>query len=148
MAALTDLHNGCGLALWVDAGEELGDEFDGVLRGGEADALWWRGLAGEPLAGGETVLATDKSVEPFERKREVRAALVVSDGVNLIDDDGADAAQCFARLARGEHQVERLGRGDKDVRRVAQHRRALFSERVAGAYGGSNLCRKIPAFEC
>ena len=51
LAALAYLDDGGGLAVGVDAGEEVGDEFDGVLRGGEADALRWRGEAGEELAG-------------------------------------------------------------------------------------------------
>ena len=38
----------------------------------------------------------------------------------------------LARL-RGEHQVQRLGRRDEDVRRRAAHRRALALRRVAGA---------------
>ena len=41
--------------------------------------------------------------------------------------------------ARGEHQVERLGRRDQDVRRLAQHRRALLLRRVAGADGDREL---------
>jgi hypothetical protein len=49
----------------------------------------------------------------------VGAAFVVGDGVDLVDDDGADAAEVLAGLACGEEDVERLGRGDEDVRRVS-----------------------------
>ena len=38
-AALAYLDDGCGFAVWVDAGEEAGYELDGILRGGEADSL-------------------------------------------------------------------------------------------------------------
>ena len=41
-------------------------------------------------------------------------------------------SKIVARLA-GEHQVERLGRGDEDVRRVADHVAPLLLRRVAGA---------------
>ena len=53
-AALAYLDDGGGLAvLAMDAGEEVGDQFDGVLRGGEADALRRRGAAGEEVRRGE-----------------------------------------------------------------------------------------------
>ena len=44
------------------------------------------------------------------------AALGAGDGVHLVDDHRLDAAQRLARL-RGEHQEQRLGRGDQDVGR-------------------------------
>ena len=123
----------------ADAGEEVGDELDGVLGGGEADALRGRGEAGEDGAGGEAVFAADEGVEAFEREGEVGAALVVGDGVDLVDDDGADAGEVLAGLAGGEQDVEGLGRGDEDVGRMLEHRRAVFGERVAGADAGADL---------
>jgi hypothetical protein len=54
----------------------------------------------------------------LERERQVRAALVRCQRVDLVDDDRLDAAQRLA-LARAEDQVERLGRGDQDLGRVA-----------------------------
>ena len=102
VAALADLHDLC--AGWRAAGcapaQELGYQRDRVLRGGEADALRGVGAAGEELAGAEAVLAADQCVEAFEREGEVRAALVVGDGVDLVDDDGANVAQVLARLGR------------------------------------------------
>ena len=44
----------------------------------------------------------------------MRAALGAGDGVDLVDDDGLDAAQRLPRLA-GEQQEQRLGGGDEDV---------------------------------
>ena len=46
--------------------------------------------------GERLVFAADQGVEPFEREREVRAALVVGHGVDLVDDDGVDAAKMLA----------------------------------------------------
>src|ERR1700691_429072 len=102
MAALADLDDLRGLAGGVDAGEELGDELDGILGGGDADALRRAGQAGKEGAGGEAVFAGDEGVEALEREGEVGAALVVGDGVDLVDDDSTDTAEVLAGLAGGE----------------------------------------------
>ena len=62
----------------------------------------------------------------------MRAALGRRDRVDLVDDHGLRVAKQLAR-SRRQHQVERLRRRDQDVRRMAQHRRALAGRRVAGA---------------
>ena len=71
--------------------------------------------------------------ETLERERQVRAALGRGDRVHLVDDHRLDAGQDLPR-ARGEHQVEALGRRDQDVRRRAQHAPALLRRRVARAH--------------
>ena len=63
-----------------------------MLRGGEADALRRRGEAREAGAGGEWIFAADEGFEALEGKREVRAALVAGDGVDLVDDEGCARA--------------------------------------------------------
>jgi len=50
----------------IVANQEVGDEFDWVLRGGEADALGRLVHAGEHGAGREWVLAAHESVEALE----------------------------------------------------------------------------------
>ncbi len=70
--------------------------------------------------------------EPLERQREVRAALGRHQRVDLVDDDRVDAAQRLAGV-RGQQQVERFGRRDQDVGRLALKARALGLRRVAGA---------------
>ena len=55
--------------------------------------------------------------QPLERHREVRPALGLRHRVDLVDDDPLRTGEELARL-RGEHEVERLGRGDEDVGRV------------------------------
>ena len=78
--------------------------------------------------------------QPLQRERQVRAALGAGDGVDLVDDHRLDRAQHVAG-AGGQHQVQRLGRGDQDVGRVAADRRALgwgvSPLRSATATGGS-----------
>jgi hypothetical protein len=128
-----------------DAGEEAGDQLNGVLRRGEADALRWLFHPHEHRTRREAVVAADQSVQPLQREREVRAALVVGDGVNLIHDHGAHAGEVLAALAGGQQQVERLRRGDQDVRRMLEHREALFGQSVSGAHGGADLGAQIAA---
>ena len=110
-----------------------------ILCGGVARPVRnWPGL--------RAVFAGDEGVEAFEREGEVGAALVVGYGVDLVDDDGADAAEMFAGFAGGEEDVEGFGGGDEDVRRVAEHGGTLFGERVAGADGGADLGAEVAAF--
>ena len=97
----------------------------------------------DPLHGGSTggrdrSPARPASREPLERQRQVRAALGRGDRVDLIDDAPARVLEQLLRLA-GQHQVQRLGRRDQDVRRVAQHLLALALRRVAGAHRDAEL---------
>ena len=110
-------------ALAAAAHEEAAHLLERPLRGGQPDPL-------ERTAG--------QRLEPLEREREVRAALGARHGVDLVHDHGLGVHEELARLRR-EHQVERLGRGDQDVRRLAQHRLALLLGRVAGADGDGHV---------
>jgi hypothetical protein len=76
----------------LEAAEEGGDLLERALGGGQADALQRRELG---ISGG---------VEALEREGEVGAALGGDEAVDLVDDDGLDAAQELARVG-GEHQV-------------------------------------------
>ena len=55
--------------------------------------------------------------EALQRQREVRAALVRRERVDLVDDHRARGRQHRAAGVRAEQDVERLRRGDQDVRR-------------------------------
>ena len=102
------------------ADHEAADLLERVLRRRQADPLR---LAAVGL----------QRAEALEREREMRAALRRRDGVDLVDDHRLDAGQDLARAAR-QHQVQRLGRRDQDVGRLAPHRRAVALRRVAGAH--------------
>jgi len=93
------------------------DLLEGSLGGGEADAL--RAPLGDRL-------------ESLERQHQVRAPLGRGDRVDLVDDDRFDRSERFARLG-GEHQVERLGRGDQDVGRLPEQPPPFASVGVARA---------------
>ena len=99
-------------------GEEAGDQLDGALGGGEADADG-RGFG--------------QTVEARKGEGEVAPAAVAGEGVNLVDDDGADAAQVLAAALGGDEEEERLGGGDEDVGGLAHHALAGGGGRVAGA---------------
>ena len=64
----------------------------------------------------------------------MRAALVARDGVDLVDDHRLDRAQRLTTLRAGDEEVERLGGGDDEARRLAHHRGALRARGVAGAH--------------
>ena len=105
------------------------------------------GEAGDHAAGREAVFPADQGVEALEREDEVGAALVVGHGVNLVDDDGADAREIGAGFLRGEQDEEGLRRRDEDVRRLLEHGAALGGKRVAGADGGADGWAEIAALE-
>ena len=107
----------------IGADEEARDLLDRPLRRREPDA---RG----PLAAG----LGDELVEPRQREGEVAASPVAGDRVDLVDDHGAHAPQVLAAALRRDQQVERLGRGDQDVRRLAHHRLPLALRRVSAAH--------------
>ena len=75
----------------------------------------------------------DDAVQTLEREREVCAALVPGDGVDLVDDHCVDVVEQLASAPRGREQVERLRRRDDDLGPVAQHRGASGLGRVAVA---------------
>src|SRR5215472_14903859 len=67
------------------------------------------------------------------------AALVVSDGVDFVDDHRPDSSQNFAASPSGQQDIERLGSGDQNVRWMCEHGAAFVRERVAGAHCSANL---------
>ena len=125
------------------AGQEAGDLVERALCRGQTDALRWgarRRPVGPrwnlPKSWRRRVLGAQR-VETLEGEREVRAPFGRGERVDLVDDDVLDSAQ---RLARGrrQHEIERLGRGDENVRRMAQQQPPVACGRVTGAqpHGG------------
>ena len=116
-------------AAGVEAAEEAGDLVERPLGGRQADAL------GRPLAEG---------FEPLEGERQVRAPLGGGQRVDLVDDHRLDVAQGLAGR-RGEHEVERLGRGDEQVGRVAHELAALVGRGVARAHADGGRVEGTPS---
>ena len=75
----------------------------------------------------------EQLVEPLQRQRQVRAALGAGHRVHLVEDHRLHAAQRLPRR-RGEHQEQRLRRGDQHVGRGAGEQPALVGRGVAGAH--------------
>ena len=105
------------------AAEEAGDLLERADRGRQADPLR------RPV---------EQRVEPLERDGEVGAALGAGDRVHLVDDDRLDAAQRLAGLG-GEHQEQRLGGRDHDVRGRGGELAAVGRRGVAGADADADL---------
>lgn len=103
--------------LYLNSSQEARYFLERALSGGEANAL---------------DVSFRQSLQAFQRKREMRAALGGNEGVNLVDDDGFYGAERFRGL-RGKNQVERFGGGDEDFRGLAGEAGALALRRVAGA---------------
>ena len=115
------------------AAEEARDRRDGSLRGREADPLRRSGR---------------QAFQPLEAEGKVGAALGAGQGMDFVDDDVLDTAEDFGRLAR-EDEVQRFGRGDEDVRRVAHEMAPLFGRGIAGADADFDLGHRLAqAFGC
>ena len=106
----------------------------GSGRSPRAGAAWPTGRC----AAGLVHRGADPVVEALEREGQVAAPLGGGQRVDLVDDHGLDALQRLARR-RGEHEVERLGRGDEDVGRVPHEAAALVGRGVAGAHADRRL---------
>ena len=91
-----------GVAIRARPDQEARDLLDRLLRRRQADAQQ---------------AAAAQRRQPLERQRQVRAALVRRDGVDLVDDHGARGREHRAAGLGAEQDVERLRRGDDDVRR-------------------------------
>ncbi len=92
-----------------------------------------RGRQPDPLRG-----PGQQGVETLERQGEVGATLGAGDRVHLVDDDGLHATEHLARL-RGEHEEQRLRRGDHDVGRRRGQPSTIGGRRVTRAQADPDL---------
>jgi hypothetical protein len=104
--------------------EQAGDLLDRFLGRRQSDAL-------QPSSGG--------AVEALEGQGQMRAALVLRDGVDLVDDHRFRGAEEPAAVVGGQQDVEGLGRGDQDVGRALDHRGAFRGRGVAGSDCNADL---------
>ena len=106
------------------AGQESRHVFQRLLGGGKPDAL--QRLAGQRL-------------QALQREREMRAALVPHEGMDLVHDHAAHGREHPAAAVAGQQEVQRFRRRDQDVRRPLGHRRALALWRVARSHLHAHL---------
>ncbi len=104
--------------------QEARDLLDRLLRGRQADAQRRRGA---------------ELRQALQRQRQMGAALVGGERVDLVDDHRARGRQHGAAGLGAEQDVERFRRGDDDVRRLAAHAVAFARRRVAGAHHGADV---------
>ena len=83
-------------------------------------------------------------LQPCDRQRQVRAALVVGHGVDLVDDQRAHRREHLARPFGRQQDVERLRRGHQNVRRFLAHPLAFGGGCVAGAHRGADGRERDP----
>ena len=117
-----------GPGVGLGAAEQAGDFFERPLRGGEADALH------AARAVRCSRLRRRRSSRSSVRNK-MRAALRRRDRVDLVDDHRLDVGAGSRATCDVSMQVQRLGRGDEDVRRLADDVAAVGGAGVAGADG-------------
>ncbi len=128
------------LAALSHAAQEARDRLKGSLGGGQADALE-RAYRHSRTAG--AIRRGSQALETLEAQGEVGAPLGAGDRVDLVHDDLLDVPQDHASLA-GQQQVEALGRGDQDVRRVPGEVAALGGRGVSGTARDRDARRILP----
>ena len=72
------------------------------------------------------------------------AAFVLSDGMNFVEDQSFGGAEKLPAARRSEQNIQRLRRGDENMRRPAHHRLALPRRRIARAHRHANRRQKNP----
>jgi hypothetical protein len=85
--------------------------------------------------------------EPFERHRQMRAAFVRRERVDLVDDDVLDGLEFPLELRAVQQNRERLRRRVEDVRCLLQHPLAIRVARVAVSDRVPNLDGFAPRFQ-
>ena len=124
VAGVDDPTFGGGRAVRAGADQKARDRLDRLLGRRQADP--------------QQAIAA-KGGQALERQRQMRAALVRRQRVDLVDDHRAGRRQHRPAGFGAEQDVERFGGGDDDVRRGAAHLCALARRGVAGAHPGPDL---------
>jgi hypothetical protein len=115
----------------MQADEESRDVFDRLLRGRQSDPQQ------RPFA---------ECRQAFQRERKMAAALVGRQRVDLIDNHRPRRREHGPAGLGAQQDVQRLRRGDHDMRRPAAHAIALARRRIAGAHPGADVHRGQTAF--
>ena len=121
------------------------DRIDLAAAGDELPDLLDRPLCGRTSRSAGEGCSTELFLEPLDRERHMRAVRPSpGDRVHLVEDQRVDRAKDVACL-RGQHQIERLGCRDQDVRRFLRDLAALLRRCVAGVNRDAHLRLGSPA---
>ena len=77
----------------------------------------------------------------------MRAAFGACNRVNLIDNDSVHAGERRTRF-RGEHQIQRLGRGNQNIGWMRNERPAFFSGGIARTHTNGYLRGSVAVLFC
>ena len=77
--------------------KKIRDQLNRILRRRKPNALRRRTHPGQHRSRRQPILAAHQRVQPLQRQRQVRSALVIGERVNLIDDHRATRARRFFR---------------------------------------------------
>ena len=100
------------------------------------------GLDGRRKADALRRVRSVQGIEPCQRERQMRPALVIGHRVNFVDDHGARQSPASRAILGGEQNVQRFRRGDQNMRALLAHLLALGSRRIAGAHSGANRAQR------
>jgi hypothetical protein len=113
------------------ADQQPADGVDGPLGGGQPDPE--RALVAQRL-------------QSLQGERQVRAALVAGDGVDLVHDHRLDAPQGLPSPLAGHQQVQRFGGRDDEAGRPAHHEGPLRAGCVSSPHGHPDGGRRETQF--
>src|SRR5258706_2605284 len=126
LPALRNVHKN---GLWpAIAHEELPNELHRLLRRRKANAR------------GRLIC---ESFKAFERKCEVRAAFIVGDRMNFINNHRLDSAKQLAAFSRSEQNIKRLRRCYQNMRWPLLHGQAFASQRISGSYRRADFRHQV-----
>ena len=78
----------------------------------------------------------------------MNAALVAAESVDFVYDHGVNRAEHLPCARAGQHQVQRLGCGDQDVRRLLEHLLTKVSRRIARAHSHVQRRQRLVQSSC
>ncbi len=137
------LHDRGAGTIRMRPGQKIRDQFNGILRRRQTDALRRPAQAGERGPRGQGVFSADKRLQALKTERKMRAAFVIGDRVDLVHNHRVHMAQVQPCLTGGQQQIQRFRRGHQDVRRLLQHGRAILHRGIARAHAGADLRAQI-----
>ena len=108
-------------------GNKLRDFFDRTHCRRQSDSLQWR-----------TAGFDNQVIQTGKRQRKMRAALVVNQRMDFIDNHGLRGLEHFAAALSGEEDEQRFGRRDQNVGRAPDHLLPFVHRRVAGPHGNAD----------